>query len=156
VNGLPVNGRNWAALMVLIPGAINTGIGNQTGIRFAGHGLDDNKLVFDGTDATGILRQSQKTDLRLQISSESIAEFRVESSLYSAEFGGVGGGQADVVSKSGTNTFHGSVFEFFRNNQLNSRSPFDPSTVPPFHLNQFGASLGGAIIKNRTFFFINY
>ena len=156
VNGLPINGRNWAGLMVLIPGAINTGIGNQTGIRFAGHGLDDNKLVFDGTDATGILRQSQKTDLRLQISSEAIAEFRVDSQLYSAEFGGVGGGQADVVSKSGTDSFHGSVFEFFRNNVLNSRSFIDPSTVPPFHLNQFGGSLGGAIIKNRTFFFIDY
>jgi hypothetical protein len=156
VKDLPINGRNWAGLMVLIPGAINTGIGNQTGIRFAGHGLDDNKLVFDGTDATGILRQSQKTDLRLQISSESIAEFRVNSSLYSAEFGGAGGGQADVVSKSGSDSFHGSLYEFFRNDKLNSRSPFDPSTVPPFHLNQFGASLGGPIVKDRTFFFINY
>ena len=156
VKDLPINGRNWAGLMVLIPGAINTGIGNQTGIRFAGHGLDDNKLVFDGTDATGILRQSQKTDLRLQISSESIAEFRVNSSLYSAEFGGAGGGQADVVSKSGSDSFHGSVYEFFRNDKLNSRSPFDPATVPPFHLNQFGSSLGGPIVKDRTFFFINY
>lgn len=156
VQDLPINGRNWAGLMILVPGAINTGIGNQTGIRFAGHGLDDNKLVFDGTDATGILRQSQKTDLRLQIASESIAEFRVNSSLYSAEFGGAGGGQADVVSKSGSDVYHGSVYEFFRNDKLNSRSPFDPSTVPPFHLNQFGASLGGAIVKDRTFFFINY
>ena len=101
--------------MLLVPGAINTGIGNQTGIRFAGHGLDDNKLVFDGADATGILRQSQKTDLRLQISSESIAEFRVNSSLYSAEYGGAGGGHANVVSKTGTNEFHGSLFEFIRN-----------------------------------------
>jgi hypothetical protein len=156
VQELPINGRNWAALMLLVPGAINTGIGNQTGIRFAGHGLDDNKLVFDGTDATGILRQSQKTDLRLQISSESIAEFRVNSSLYSAEYGGVGGGQANVVSKTGTNDWHGSVFEYLRNDKLNSRSPFDPSTVPAFRLNQFGASFGGPIVKNRTFFFINY
>ena len=98
VEQLPLNGRNWATLMLLVPGAVNTGIGNQTGIRFAGHGLDDNKLVFDGTDATGILRQSQKTDLRLQISSEAIAEFRVNSSLYSAEFGGVAGGQGDAGS----------------------------------------------------------
>ena len=156
VKQLPINGRNWAGLMILVPGAINTGIGNQTGIRFAGHGLDDNKLVFDGVDATGILRQSQKTDLRLQISSESIAEFRVNSSLYSAEFGGAGGGQADVVSKTGSNDWHGSVFEFFRNDKLNARSPFDPSSVPPFHLNQFGGSLGGAIVKDKTFFFVNY
>jgi len=156
IRHLPINGRNWATLMLLVPGAINTGIGNQTSIRFAGHGLDDNKLVFDGTDATGILRQSQKTDLRLQISSESIAEFRVNSALYSAEYGGVGGGQANVVSKTGSNDFHGSLFEFFRNDKLNTRSPFDPANVPPFKLNQFGASLGGRIIKDRTFFFINY
>ena len=156
VEQLPLNGRNWATLMLLVPGAINTGIGNQTGIRFAGHGLDDNKLVLDGTDATGILRQSQKTDLRLQISSEAIAEFRVNSSLYSAEFGGVAGGQGDVVSKSGNNNWHGSAFEFFRNDKLDSRSPFDPSTLPPFRLNQFGASLGGAIVKDRTFFFVDY
>jgi hypothetical protein len=156
VQQLPINGRNWATLMLLVPGAINTGIGNQTGIRFAGHGLDDNKLVFDGTDATGILRQSQKTDLRLQISSEAIAEFRVNSSLYTAEFGGAGGGQGDVVSKTGTNSYHGSAFEFFRNDKLDARSPFDPSTVPPFRLNQFGASLGGALVKDRTFFFIDY
>jgi hypothetical protein len=156
VRDLPVNGRNWAGLMLLVPGAINTGIGNQTGIRFAGHGLDDNKLVFDGTDATGILRQSQKTDLRLQISSESIGEFRVNSSLYSAEYGGAGGGQANVASKTGTNDWHGSVFEYLRNDKLNSRNPFDPATVPEFRLNQFGGSLGGPIIKDRTFFFINY
>jgi hypothetical protein len=156
IEQLPINGRNWATLMLLVPGAINTGIGNQTGIRFAGHGLDDNKLVFDGTDATGILRQSQKTDLRLQISSESIAEFRVNSSLYSAEFGGAGGGQGDVVSKSGSNNWHGSAFEFFRNDKLDARTPFDPSTVPPFRLNQFGASLGGPIATDRTFFFIDY
>lgn len=156
VRGLPINGRNWAMLMLLVPGAINTGIGNQTGIRFAGHGLDDNKLVFDGTDATGVLRQSQKTDLRLQISSESIAEFRVNSCLYPAEYGGAGGGQANVVSKTGTNAWHGSAFEYLRNDKLNSRTPFDPATVPPFRLNQFGASLGGPIIKDRTFFFVNY
>jgi Carboxypeptidase regulatory-like domain len=156
IEQLPLNGRNWATLMLLVPGAINTGIGNQTGIRFAGHGLDDNKLVFDGTDATGILRQSQKTDLRLQISSEAIAEFRVNSSLYSAEYGGVAGGQGDVVSKSGSNNWHGSAFEFFRNDKLDARSPFDPATLPPFRLNQFGASLGGAFVKDRTFFFIDY
>ncbi len=156
VQQLPINGRNWATLMTLVPGAINTGIGNQIGIRFAGHGLDDNKLQFDGTDATGILRQSQKTDLRLQISSESIAEFRVNSALYSAEFGGAAGGQADVVSKTGTNLWHGGLFEFFRNDKLDARSPFDPSILPPLRLNQFGGSLGGAIVKNKTFFFINY
>ncbi len=155
VQNLPINGRNWAGLMMLIPGAINTGSGNQTSIRFAGHGLDDNKILFDGVDATGILRQSQKSDLRIQISSDSIAEFRVNSAMYSAEFGGSSGGQGDVVSRSGSNQFHASVYEFLRNDVLNARALFSTSQLP-FRLNQYGASLGGPIWKNRTFFFLNY
>jgi hypothetical protein len=59
----------------------------------------------------------------------------------------------EVISKSGSDGFHGSVFEYLRNDVLNSRSPFDPSTLPPLRLNQYGGSLGGPIIKNRTFFF---
>ncbi|MBT9332531.1 TonB-dependent receptor [Paracidobacterium acidisoli] len=155
VQNLPINGRNWAGLMVLVPGAINTGSGNQTSIRFAGHGLDDNKILFDGVDATGILRQSEKSDLRIQISSESIAEFRVNSALYSAEFGGVGGGQGDIVSKSGSNQWHGSLYEFLRNDALNARALFSTSQLP-LRLNQFGASLGGPIVQDHTFFFLNY
>ncbi len=155
VQNLPINGRNWAGLMVLAPGAINTGSGNQTSIRFAGHGLDDNKILFDGVDATGILRQSEKSDLRIQISSESIAEFRVASALYPAEFGGVGGGQGDVVSKSGSNQWHGSLYEFLRNDALNARALFSTRQLP-LRLNQYGASLGGPILHDRTFFFLNY
>ena len=155
VQNLPINGRNWAGLMILVPGAVNTGSGNQTSVRFAGHGLDDNKIMFDGVDATGILRQSEKSDLRIQLSSESIAEFRVNSALYSAEFGGTAGGQGDVVSKTGSNQFHGSVYEFLRNDVLNARALFSTSQLP-LRLNQFGASLGGPIYKNRTFFFANY
>lgn len=155
VQNLPINGRNWAGLMILAPGAINTGSGNQTSIRFAGHGLDDNKIMFDGVDATGILRQSEKSDLRIQISSESIAEFRVNSALYSAEFGGTGGGQGDVVSRTGSNQFHGSVYEFLRNDRLNARALFSTRQLP-LRLNQFGGSFGGPIVKDHTFFFLNY
>jgi Carboxypeptidase regulatory-like domain/TonB dependent receptor len=155
VQNLPINGRNWAGLMILAPGAVNTGSGNQTSIRFAGHGLDDNKILFDGVDATGILRQSEKSDLRIQISSESIAEFRVNSALYPAEFGGVGGGQGDVVSKSGSNQWHGSLYEFLRNDKLNARALFS-TTQLPLRLNQYGASLGGPIVHDHTFFFLNY
>lgn len=155
VHDLPINGRNWAGLMILVPGAINTGSGNQTSIRFAGHALDDNKILFDGVDATGILRQSEKTDLRIQISSESIAEFRVESTLYTAQFGGTPGGQGDVVSRTGTDHFHGSAYEFLRNDVLNARALFSTRQLP-LRLNQFGGSLGGPIVHNRTFFFLNY
>jgi hypothetical protein len=155
VENLPINGRNWAALEMLIPGAVNTGSGNQLTIRFAGRGIDDNKVTFDGVDATGILRQSQKLDLRVQLSSESIAEFRAQSTVYSAQYGGTTGGQINVVSKTGTNKFHGSAYEFFRNDVLNARALFSTSQLP-LRLNQFGASLGGPIVKDHTFLFLNY
>ncbi len=155
VENLPINGRNWAGLMILVPGAINTGSGNQTSIRFAGHGLDDNKILFDGVDASGILRQSEKSDLRIQLASESIREFRVNSALYSSEYGGTPGGQGDVVSRSGTNALHGSAYEFLRNDVLNARALFSTRQLP-LRLNQFGGSLGGRIIRDHTFFFANY
>ncbi len=155
VENLPINGRNWAALELLVPGAINTGSGNQLTIRFAGRGIDDNRVTFDGVDATGILRQSEKLDLRVQLSSESIAEFRAQSAIYPAQYGGTTGGQVDVVSKTGTNAFHGSVYEFFRNDVLNAKALFSPNQLP-LRLNQFGASVGGPIRKDHTFFFANY
>ncbi len=155
IENLPINGRNWAALELLIPGAINSGSGNQLTIRFAGRGIDDNKVTFDGVDATGILRQSQKLDLRVQLSMESIAEFRAQAAIYPAQYGGTTGGQVDVVSKTGTNRLHGSVYEYFRNDILNARALFSSSRLP-LRLNQFGAGLGGPIVKDHTFFFANY
>jgi hypothetical protein len=156
VNDIPINGRDWATLMTLAPGAVNLGGGGQRDIRFVGRGIDDSNYTFDGIDATGVQEQSQKVGVRLSISLETIAEFRVSSSVYTAESGGSAGAQISVVSKSGTNAFHGGVFEFLRNDVFDARSPFDPSKVPPFRLNQFGGSLGGPIKKNRTFFFLDY
>ena len=157
VQNLPVNGRNWNSLAVLTPGAIDTGVDDQKSIRFAGRATDDNNYRFDGVDATGIQNQGQRTSARLQISTEAIAEFRATASLYTAETGGSAGGQIEVVTKTGTNSLHGSLFEFFRNDVFDARS-FDSKTssLPPFRLNQFGGSIGGAILKNRTFFFLNY
>ena len=122
IQNLPVNGRNWASLMALVPGAIDTGVGDQKSIRFAGRAQDDNNYRFDGVDATGIQNQGQRTSARLQISTEAIAEFRATSALYTAETGGTAGGQVEVVSKTGTNALHGSIFEFFRNNVFDARS----------------------------------
>ena len=156
VNDIPINGRDWATLMTLAPGAINLGGGGQRDLRFVGRGIDDSNYTFDGIDATGVQEQSQKVGVRLNISLETIAEFRVSSSVYTAESGGSAGAQISVVSKSGTNAFHGGVFEFLRNDIFDARSPFDPANVPAFRLNQFGGSLGGPIKKNRTFFFLDY
>ena len=156
VTGLPLNGRNWSSLTALAPGAIDSGGSNMKSIRFAGRGLDDNNFTLDGVDATGILNQAQRGQGRLTIPTESISEFRVESALYSSELGGSPGGQVSIASPSGTNQFHGSLFEYLRNDALNARSPFDPSSPPPFRLNQFGGSLGGPVVQDRTFFFADY
>jgi hypothetical protein len=153
---VPLNGRNWANLMSLTPGAIDTGGSNQRSTRYVGRALDEINFSFDGVDATGIYNQNQKANIRLAISTESIAEFKASAMLYSAEYGGAPGGQVAVVSKTGTNGFHGSAFEYFRNSVFDARSPFDPSSPPAFRLNQFGGDFGGPVIKNKTFFFANY
>jgi hypothetical protein len=152
---IPLNGRHWASLMALAPGAINTGEGNQQSIRFVGRARDDNNWTFDGLDATGVKDPRQESALRLIISTDTIAEFRVNSTLYSAESGSGAGGQVNIVSKSGTNELHGSLFEFLRNDHLDARNPFDTSKQP-FRLNQFGGNVGAPIIRNRTFFFTNF
>ena len=156
VRQLPINGRSWASLMTQTPAAIDSGSDNQRSIRFAGHGLDDNNYRFDGVDATGIQNQAQKGTFRLQFSTESIAEFRANAAVYTAESGGSQGGQVNVVSRSGTNQFHGSLFEYLRNDALDARGPFDGASLPPFRLNQFGGSFGGPIRKDKDFFFVTY
>ncbi len=155
IKELPV-GRNWASLMLLAPGAINYGDGAQRSIRFSGHSLDDSNFTFDGVDTSGVQEQTQKADSRLNIALDAIAEFRVSTSNYTAETGSAGGAQVNVVSKSGSNEYHGSTFYALRNDALDARSPFDGATLPPFTLHQFGASLGGAIRKDKAFFYMNY
>jgi len=156
IGEIPINGRNWATLMTLAPGAINTGDGGQRSIRFNGHSLDDSNFTFDGIDTSGVQEQTQKAETRLGISLDSIAEFRVATGVYTAESGSAGGAQVNVVSKTGTNDYHGSLFDYLRNSALDTRSPFDDSQIPPFQLNQFGAQLGGAVRKNKAFFLVNY
>jgi hypothetical protein len=155
ISQLPINGRNWGGLMSLTPGAIDTGTGNGASVRFFAQGGDDNNFRIDGVDATSVRNQNAGKS-RMLISEDAIAEFRVKSQLYTAETGGATGGQVELVSKSGTNQFHGSLFEYLRNSALDSRSPFDGKTVPPFRMNQFGATLGGPLIRNKTFFFLSY
>jgi Carboxypeptidase regulatory-like domain/TonB dependent receptor len=156
IANLPANGRNWASMLLLAPGAIDDGGGDQRTIRFAGRARDDNNFTMDGVDSTGIQEQAQKSQTRLQVSQESIQEYRVSSSLYTAEHGAGAGGQIDVISKTGTNEFHGGLFEYLRNSALDDRAFVDPPKIPPFRLNQFGGSLGGPMVKSRTFFFVSY
>jgi len=153
---LPVNGRHWAGLMLLSPGAVNTGSGSQDSTRFSGHANDDNNWTLDGVDNTAIKDPTYGSNIRLVVSMDSIAEFKVSSSLYSAESGGGLGGQVHLVSKSGSNDWHGGLFEYVRNDIFDARTVFDGPELPPFRLNQFGGNIGGPVIKNKLFFFFNY
>jgi hypothetical protein len=148
---LPVNGRDRKALQQLAPGALD----GVTGVFFAA-GYDDTNYRVDGLDASGVRDQQGKVTSRLAMSMDAVAEFRVNSAVYSAESGGTNGGSVEMVTKSGTNNFHGTAFEYFRNSVFDARSPFDPASLPPFRLNQFGTALGGPVVKNRTFFFVSY
>jgi len=157
IESTPLNGRNWATLMTFAPGATNSGEGNQGNIRFFGRARDDNNWTFDGVDATGIKDPRQEASLRLVMSAEAIAEFRVSSSGYPAESGTGGGAQVNLVSKSGSNRFTGSGFYFLRDDSLDERRVLDTlPEEPPFRLNQYGFSLGGPLLRNRTFFFGTY
>ncbi len=158
VTELPLNGRNWASLTALTSAAVDTGGSNQRTIRFAGRGLDDNDFTYDGIDATNIVNQAQPAFVRLAIPTESIQEFRVESTLFTAESANTPGGQVAVASGAGTNNFHGSVFDFLRNDLFDAREPVDSlnPNKPSFRLNQFGGSVGGALVRNRTFFYVTY
>ena len=155
ISQLPINGRNWGGLMTLTPGAIDTGAGNGASVRFFAQGGDDVNYRVDGVDATAVRNQSESKS-RLMISEDAIAEFRVNSQLYTAETGGSDSASVEIVSKNGTNDFHGGAFEYLRNSALDSRSPFDGTNVPPFKMNQFGATLGGPVVHNQTFFFLSY
>jgi len=153
---MPVNGRHWAGLMILSPGAVNTGSGSQDSTRFAGRANDDNNWTLDGVDNTAIKDPTYGSNIRLVVSMDSIAEFKVSSSLYSAESGGGMGGQVHLVTKGGSNDWHGGLFEYVRNDIFDARTVFDGPELPPFRLNQFGGNIGGPIIKNKLFFFFNY
>lgn len=158
---LPVNGRDWSNLDLLAPFAQDDGGGDQRTIRFAGRARDDNNFNFDGVDAGGIQEQAQKSQVRLQISEDAIEEVRVNSALYDAEYGTQAGGQIDVVTKSGTNDFHGTAFGYLRNSVFDARNfnDFDINgnpAIPPFRLGQYGMTVGGPIKKDNTFFFLSY
>jgi outer membrane receptor protein involved in Fe transport len=158
---LPINGRDFTRLALLTPG-VNATYSNLSSLTFNGSNseLSGNNFLLDGTDATNIENNrpsaADERGPRLQTGSlEGIEEFKVSQGNYSAEYGRAGGSVVQITSKSGTNGFNGDLFEFFRNNIFDARNFFDPSSLP-FHLNQFGGTLGGPIIRDKTFFFVNY
>jgi hypothetical protein len=162
VKELPVNGRNFSQLQLLTPGATNAGSGNFNEIRFNARSNQQNGYKLDGVEASAIWDASpgyltvQGSQFRLQTSLENIQEFRVDSSNYPAEYGTGTGGQINVIGKSGSNSFHGAVFEYIRNDKFDARNFFDGNEKSKLRLNQFGGSLGGRLIRDRLFFFGSY
>src|SRR5580704_8633705 len=166
IENLPVNGRDWSGLTLLAPFAQDDGGGDQRTIRFAGRARDDNNFNFDGVDAGGIQEQAQKSQVRLQISEDAVEEYRVNSALYDVEYGTQAGGQINVVTKSGTNDYHGTAFGYLRNSVFDARNfnDFAPDAngnltkpeILPFRMGQYGMTIGGPIKKDKTFFFLSY
>jgi hypothetical protein len=165
VEGLPLNGRQLSQLYLQAPGSVNSGSGTYGDIRFNGRAVEQNIIRYDGIEGTAIIDASPgnlngevPSPFRLQSSLENVQEFRVESSNFPAEFGTGTGGQISVITKSGSNNFHGSVFEYLRNDALDAPNFFDNvvGQKSPLRLNQFGGSIGGPIRKGKTFFFFSY
>ena len=160
VEDLAINGRQVSQLYLMTPGAVNFGGGTFDDIRFNGRSFEENALRYDGIEAGGIISNNPSDfngeipgPFRLQASMENVQEFRVESNTYPAEFGTGTGGQISVITKSGGNNFHGSLFEYFRNDKLDARNFFDGRNPSILRLNQFGGSIGGPIMKDKLFFF---
>lgn len=163
VSNLPLNGRQVSQLYLLAPGAVNNGSGTFDNIRFSGRSNQENIIRYDGVEGSNIVDASpgnlngETTSLfRLEQSLENVQEFRVDSSNYPAEYGTGTGGQISFITKSGSNDFHGSAFDYIRNDAFDARNFFDKSTKSVLRLNQFGASTGGPIAKDKAFFFLSY
>ncbi len=160
---LPLNGRNYTDLALLQPGVIayphrDGGSAVAHGLAMSVNGQDprSNVYLLDGTPQNDFTNGPAGSAAGTVLGLETIREFRVETNAYSAEFGRNAGGQFNVLTKSGTNEFHGSLYEFFRNDHMDARNFFDPAQIPRFTRNQYGATAGGAIKKDRTFFFAGY
>ena len=159
VTQLPLNGREFIQLALLTPAVANEIKGTLSsplalsGFSFNANGTryEDNSYLLDGAS----IRDPVYTRLAVSPSIDAIEEFKVHTSNYSAEFGGQGGAQVNISTRSGTNSFHGTAYEFIRNDVLDARNFFDIKK-PPFRQNQFGASLGGPVKKDKVFFFGNY
>lgn len=164
---LPLQGRNYANLALLSPGVRQSQVGNSGSITTRREGAYNvnglrsvwNNFLLDGVDNNfyGTTNQGYSNQ-SIQPSPDSVAEFRLIVNAYSAEFGRSGGAVMNVASKSGTNAFHGAVWEFLQNEKLNATGFFKPAlnTKPLNKRNQFGFAFGGPAVKNRTFFFVDY
>jgi Carboxypeptidase regulatory-like domain/TonB dependent receptor len=166
---LPLNGRDWTSLTLLEPGVAqirtqkaigvsndrpNRGLGTDETI--GGNRPQGNNYRLDGVSINDYSSGAPGSITGAVLGVDAVQEFSVVTSNAPADYGKTSGGVINAVSRSGTNSFHGTAYEFLRNSALDTRNFFDKATVPPFKRNQFGGSAGGPIIKEHTFFFGDY
>jgi hypothetical protein len=169
VKELPLNGRSYDLLLTLNPGIVNftpektggIGVSNSTtGNNFSvsGNRPQQNLFLLNGVEFTGAAENNMQPGGPSEnlMGVEAVREFNVLRDSYGAEYGKRPGAQVTIVTQSGTNQVHGSVYEFLRNNALDAPNYFDVGSAPPFQRNQFGAALGGPLQKDKTFLFANF
>jgi Carboxypeptidase regulatory-like domain/TonB dependent receptor len=155
--GLPLNGRDYAQLALLSSGTTNPIAGSRAGgFSSGGQRLSANNYLLDGVDNNSLeLADAGRSAELVKPSVDAIQEFKVQTNVYSAEYGHGTGAVVNVTIKSGTNAIHGTAFEFLRNEKVDARNFFSSPTAatPEFRRNQYGFAVGGPVIKNRTFLF---
>ncbi len=164
VEQLPLNGRNYTDLALLQPGVVafphrdgGSAVAHGLGMSVNGQDPRSNVYLLDGTLLNDMTNGPAGSAAGTTLGMETVREFRVETNAYGAEFGRSSGGQISVITKSGTNDFGGSAYEFHRNDSLDARNFFDPpDQKPDFRRNQFGGTLGGPLRTDRAFFFFGY
>jgi len=163
IRELPLNGRNWTDLSLLQPGVVafphrdgGSAPAHGLGMSINGQDVRANTYLLDGTPMNDFTNGPAGSVAGTALGMDTIREFRVETNAYSAEFGRTYGGQINVLTKSGSNDFHGSVFHYLRNDNFDARNFFDPAKRPEFRRNQFGGTVGGPIRRDRTFFFAGF
>jgi outer membrane receptor protein involved in Fe transport len=163
VANLPVNGRNFMDFVVLTPG-VTYDYSRQGDISFAGQRGTLNSLLVDGSDNNNTffgqaLGRTGSGRAPYQFSEDAVQEFQVNSNAYSAEYGNAGGAVINVVTKSGTNDFHGAGYWFYRDRSMNANDLVSKNRRLPkaaYHFNQFGGDIGGPIKRDKAFFFFDY
>jgi Carboxypeptidase regulatory-like domain/TonB-dependent Receptor Plug Domain len=158
---LPLNGRAYADLALLSPGVRKSSISESRDGSFNVNGLRSslNNFILDGVDNNSYGTSNQGfSNQVVQVSPDAVEEFKVQTNNFSAEFGRAGGAVINATFRSGTNQFHGTAWEFFRNTALNATGFFKPSSgvKPTLNRNQFGGVFGGPIVRDKAFFFVNY
>jgi hypothetical protein len=169
IKSLPLNGRSYDLLLTLNPGVVNftsaktggVGVSNSTvGNNFAvaGNRPQQNLFLLNGVEFTGAAENNMQPGgtSQLLLGVDAVREFNVLRNTYGAEYGKRPGAQVLIVTQSGSNQLHGSLYELLRNNALDARSFFDGNSVPGFQRNQFGGAVGGPIQKDKTFGFVNF